>query len=244
MVELALGILEKLAESEGMSDTELEQALKAEHARVAGILETLTTQSFIVKDAVNLYWLGPQLLYLGSQASARSSLLRASGDILDNLMVSSRCTCALIVRDQLEVLRVAFRTSSIATSPQALPPFVASRGPLHTGGAAKLLLAYAPQDIIDRVIVGHLGEFIPSTLRTREGVLEHLEQTRRNGYYIAIGERHPEVFTICAPVLDGRGSAVAALGLMGLIGDLTPGRQDVLIESVIESAQELSNRLC
>jgi len=52
------------------------------------------------------------------------------------------------------------------------------------------------------------------------------------------------VFTICAPVLDGRGSAVAALGLMGLIGDLTPGRQDVLIESVIESAQELSNRLC
>jgi IclR family KDG regulon transcriptional repressor len=138
------------------------------------------------------------------------------------------------------VIRVAFRESSQLLR---LPAPFAARGSLHEGGGAKLLLAYSPDDIIDEVIAKHLDAFVPATLRTREAVLKLLENIRRDGYYLAIGELHPDVFTITAPVRDADGRVVAAIGVMGPTSRINPERTDRLIKCVVEGAEQISRRL-
>jgi DNA-binding IclR family transcriptional regulator len=242
-VAVTLALLNRLGETQGMSDAELAAAINADPADVRGILDLLATRGYVVRDEVNLYWLGPRITVLGAQASPQNALMYAARDILDDLLATGAHNVALIMRQGTEAFRLAYREGG--TNPQLLrlPPFVPSSGPLFTGGASKLLLAFAPQPVIDEVIEKHLHEFLPPTLRSRASVLQLLEQIRQDGYYIAVAEIHPEVFTINAPVRDARSELVASLGCMGVVQNLTPASRQEMIATICDAAQRLSRRL-
>jgi IclR family KDG regulon transcriptional repressor len=194
-------------------------------------------------DVLSLYWLGPQLLYLGGQASARNALIYASSEVMDNLLKDTREGVGLLVRNKLEAVMVAHRDFHDGRKLSRLPHLVPPRGPLHAGGASKVLLAYAPQEIIDEVIARYADSFLPASVRTREGILALLEGIRRDGFYVALGELHPDVFTINGPVRDPYGNVVASLGVMGLMTRLNPEYRQHLVESVLEGAQAISKLL-
>jgi DNA-binding IclR family transcriptional regulator len=242
-VDLTITLISTLASSQGASVSELALRVSKTPRRVLRILSTLNDRGFVSKDPLNLYWLGSLLISLGGRANAGNAgnaLIYASNEVMEDILHHTQESVGLTTRVNSEILLVAFRGTTI---PFSLPPLVASRGPLYIGGGAKLLLAYAPEEVIDQVIAQHLDEFVPSSIRTRDGVLQLLEKIRLDGFYISVGEIHPDVFTITAPVRDSQSRVVAAIGVMGLTSRLSPEHTENSIKSVLEGAKRISSRL-
>jgi DNA-binding IclR family transcriptional regulator len=237
-VDRGLSVLDAIAANPGVTAAHLAAALHANRSLIFRILYTLGERGFVVKDSRNLYWLGPQLLYLGLQASGDNVLINASNQVMDTLLARTRESVVLIVRDQLETVRVAYRDSSHLIR---VPVGFAAKGGLHQGGASKILLAYAPEEVIDQVIERHLGEFVPAKLRTRDQVLKFLSTVRSDGYYAAIGETHPDLFSVSAPVRDFQGRTIAALAVVGLTSRLTAQKKADFVKHVIEGAAQISS---
>src|SRR4029077_15436601 len=117
----------------------------------------------------------------------------------DGLHSETQESVFIVVRDGFEMLCVVERKS---TQPVRVAAGVGVRGGLHTGGASKVLLAYAPKETQERVIQRELRHFVPSTLRTRKGVRTVLQRIRQQGYYEAIDEVSRGVSSVSAPIKD------------------------------------------
>lgn len=239
-VDRALQLLNTLALLPGANASQLAEALGANRSLVFRLLSTLLDRGFVMKDDKNAYRLGPRLLYLGQQAENGTALIDAARPIMDALLEETHENVYLIVREGLEMLCLAVRIS-----PQAvrLSADVGTKGGLHTGGAAKVLLAFAPEDTIERVLEDHLHEFVPPTLRTRRQVLDVLGRIRTNGFYKAIGELNPETYTLNAPISDRQGRVVAVLSIAGPTSRLEPRQEDPLMGKIRGAAAEISARL-
>lgn len=239
-VDRALLLLDTLASIPGANASQLAEALGANRSLVFRLLSTLLDRGFVVKDDNNAYRLGPRLLYLGQQAENGTALTDAARPVMDALLRETQENVYLIVREGLEMLCLAVR---ISPQPVRLSAEVGTKGGLHTGGGAKVLLAYAPEETVERVLEDHLEEFIPSTLRTRRQVLDVLNRIRTDGYYKAIGELNPDTYTLNAPIRDRRGSVIAVLTMAGPTSRLAPEQVDPLMERIRRAAAKISARL-
>jgi IclR family acetate operon transcriptional repressor len=85
--------------------------------------------------------------------------------------------------------------------------------PLYAGGAARALLAFAPEEITEAVLSGELDSFTPNT-PTRAALERQLESTRRSLITTSRGELAPGYVAIAVPVF-ANGTAICALGLAG-----------------------------
>ncbi len=240
---VALAVLNKLGETQGMSDIELAASLGIDPGRVSAVLGSLASAGYIGRDEVDLYWLGPRVRVLGAHASTQNALLYASRDIVGNLVAAGATNAALYMRQGSEIYRIAYREGENNPPLLRLPPFAPASGPLYLGGASKVLLAHTAQGTLEEVISRHLNEFLPRTLRTREGVLSLLENIRRDDHYVAVAEIHPQVYTISAPVRNAGAEVIAAIDIMGLVSDLTPRTREQSIATVRDAARCLSQRL-
>jgi IclR family transcriptional regulator, KDG regulon repressor len=239
-VDIALAVLTAVASSEGASAQEIAVSVSVNRRLVSQALQRLDRRGLVVKDPLNLYWIGAQLRPGSGQPGRGSALIAAGGEVMDRLAKQLCGGIALAQRVDSELVLVAYRT---APDVSPVPSLAASRGPLYQGGGAKLMLAHAPSTIIDEVIEKHIEEFTPPALRTREAVLEVLEQIRSDGFYISIGELDPEIFTISVPIRDAKRRVVAAMALIGRPHRLTPEATPGLIAAIIDGAKQISKRL-
>ena len=239
-VDLALSVMSTLASSQGRSASELASQVGATFGLISGILQKLTDRSFVFKDPLGLYWLGPQLYYLGGHISERTALVHASVDTLEWIVADTHEGATVAMRENLEVVMATSRGSHELF---ALQPIANSRGPLGHGSAGKVMLAYAPQEIIDEVIDGHIDVFAPADVRTREDALGVLESIRRDGLYVALGESHPDVISIAAPVHNAHGRVVAALVVLCFREKCTDQHKNRLIEVTRIGAERISSHL-
>lgn len=239
-VDKTLVLLDTLAVMPGCTAAQLASALSANRSLVFRILSTLSDRGYVAKSDNNTYRLGPRLLYLGQQAEKGNALIDASKVVLDQLLEDTQENVYLIVRQGMEMVCLAAR---ISPQPVRLSADVGTKGGLHTGGAAKMLLAYSPPSIIESVLDHHLDEFVPDTLRDRQRILDVLEAIRGNGYYAAIGELNPDTYTINAAVFGESESVVAVLSIAGPTSRLDDEKKDVLLHRIQQAAQQISQRL-
>lgn len=239
-VDKALVLLDTLALMPGSTAAQLATALAANRSLVFRMLSTLLERGFVTKDSNNAYHLGPRLLYLGRQAEKGTALLDASREILDRLLEDTQENVYLIVRQGLEMLCLAAR---ISPQPVRLSADVGTKGGLHTGGAAKVLLAFSPPEVIEAVLDQHLDQFVPPSLRTREDVLKVLETIRQDGHYAAIAELNPTTYTLNAAIEDDEQSVVAVLSIAGPTSRLDTKTRNRLLSRLIEAARQISARL-
>lgn len=239
-VDIALSAMSTLATSQGMSASELASKIGATAELMSAILQKLVDRRFIFKDLLDLYWLGPQLHYLGGHLSERNALVQASTDTLEWIVAETHDNAAVLMREQLDAVLVMSRGSREVFS---LQPLAASRGPLQNGGGGKVLLAYAPQEIIDQVIDAYIHVFSPAHIRTREDAIKLLDAIRRDGFYVSNGESHPDLRVVGVPVHNAHGRVVAALLVMCFKDRFTDEHKNQLIEIARTGAKRISSRL-
>ncbi len=237
-----LDVLEVLADDrEALSLTTLAERLRAAQPVIFRILRTLEERGYVEQDGISRRWrLGFRAWELGCRAIRRTGLVDAARPALKWLtefteetsylaVVRGTDTVYLDVVEGLEPLRV-----------YAEPGF---RVPLYLTASGKAILAFRGPELVREVVRAGMKKLTPATI-TRVGALRaRLEEIRRTGLSINLGERRSDISAVAAPVFDRAGECVAALGISGPSQRFTGERLDRMSDSVRKAAQEVSAKL-
>ncbi|WP_144412259.1 IclR family transcriptional regulator [Corynebacterium uterequi] len=106
---------------------------------------------------------------------------------------------------------------------------VGSRLPLTHGSAAKVVLAFTEDDIVDDIL-------------TRAAfTAEDIEEVRRNDIAESVAEREPGLASLSAPVRDSTGAVVAVLSISGPADRLRPSPIGRWGNRLLDAAAHLSS---
>lgn len=108
---------------------------------------------------------------------------------------------------------------------------VGSRMPLTAGSAARVLLAFDPTNLAERML--------PDADFTRQD----LDDCRRLGWSESMGERDPALASVSAPVFDSNQRMIAVLSVSGPVERMTPSPYECWGAKVLGAAEEMSSRL-
>ena len=240
-VDRALTLLEVLAERPHVGVTELAERTGNTKSLVFRLLYTLERRGYVRKDpATRTYSLGHRPLSLADRARAHSRLIAAARPYLDELAAATDESVLLTVREGTWGVTVAVRRSP---QPLRLHAAIGLRRPLHAGGAPKVLLAFAPEEIQRSVLAGDLRRFTRHTITDPARLAERLAEIRRCPVVESQGELDEAACSVAAPVRDHGGEVVAALSVAGPASRLTEPVRKVYRFKVADAAERLSRDL-
>lgn len=221
---------------------EVSARLGLHKSRVFRILNTLKRRGFVEQSAKGgPYALGLKLVELGNAVGRGRSVLAAAAPLLSKLSQTLRGTVVLRVLDGVEQL-----TLDCVHSPEVLRTSfpVGARLPATYGSTGKVLLAFRPETETG-AILKH-GAVAAGTARAITGLQAYrreLERVRLAGYALNLEEAVAGVRSVSAPILDGGGSAVAAIGISFPASALPRTRIREVAQQLCEAAREVSARL-
>lgn len=177
------------------------------HRLLAGLLETgLADQD----PASGRFFLGMQVVAWATDGRRRFAIAERLRTVIDGLCRDTEDTVYLTIRDGDGALYIDRREG---THPlKALPVEIGARRPLGIGAAPLALLAFHEHAEIERVIAEY------REARLRHGVDDArlralIARSRERGYALHDGEILPGLIAIGVPVLNRRGTPVAAISV-------------------------------
>ena len=218
-VDRAFVLLEALAENADIGVTELAERTGNTKSLVFRLLYTLEARGYVQKDpATRTYALGYRALYLADHVRQQSRLIVAAQSYLDALVEETHENVVLVVRDDIHNVCIAMRESP---QPLRLSAQRGQRGPLHAGGGPKVLLAFAPDEVQQRVLQGELTGYTETSITDPKALAATLLEIRATEFNRSYGEMDPDAFSFAAPVRDHSGSVIAALSVAGPVRRIT-----------------------
>lgn len=245
-IDRAIKILKILASSKnGLSLNELTFKSSLPKTSVFRILTTLEASNLVERDSDGRkYSLGLKLFELGSAKLNRVDLYSVSFSYLERLAQESGETTCLGVLNESEVIYLAEveGPANIRANPIA-----GRRAPAHCTATGQILLAYLPEEEVDKIIQRKgLFPYTSKTITDREEFKKRLNLAKSQGIALAIGEHHDDVFCVAAPIRNNQGKVVASITIYGPImrthGSLE-NRIDKLVKSVKQVAYDISREL-
>lgn len=165
----------------------------------------------ILERHVDRYRPGRRLLFWGSPQALHHHLAHTAQPILDQLRNETGETTLLFVPqgDLREIVAMA--------PTHHLVVYAVRTGqllPLHAGSGGRALLAY-DAELTERVLSSELTSFSDSTITDAVKLHRNLDQVRREGVTVSLGERTAGVAGISAPVFGLDGEVCASIGVAG-----------------------------
>ena len=233
----ALRVLEAIADQPGARLPEVARASGITKTKVFRILKTLETSGYVIQEASQTFFLHQKAYLLGQQAKRQWDLARVARAELDALAEATKENVHLVVRDGLSSVVVDLRQSP---HPIRMYAEIGRRGPLHAGGTPKVLLAFAPPDVLASVLKEGLQPFTGETTTSSEALLESLERIRLEGYHVAVSDLDEGAFSIAAPIRNLKGEVIAAVSVAGPEMRLNEAIQARYIALVTQTAERIS----
>lgn len=233
----ALRVLEVIAEQPGARLPEVARASGITKTKVFRILKTLETNGYVIQEASQTFFLHQKAYLLGQQAKRQWDLARVARVELDALAEATKENVHLVVRDGLSSVVVDLRQSP---HPIRMYAEIGRRGPLHAGGTPKVLLAFAPKDVLGRVLEDGLPPFTGETTTAPEVLLASLERIRQDGYHVALSDLDEGAFSIAAPIRNLKAEVIAALSVAGPVMRLNQTLEAQYIALVTQAAERIS----
>jgi DNA-binding IclR family transcriptional regulator len=115
--------------------------------------------------------------------------------------------------------------------------------PPHQGAPGKLLLAFAPEELREKVLAQDLRSATTHARIRPEDLRAELDLVRERGYAASMEERVAGVAGIAAPVRDHAGGVVAALSVSIPAVRTDRHALEKLAPRMAEAAMELSHQL-
>ncbi|MDQ0379759.1 IclR family transcriptional regulator domain-containing protein [Amycolatopsis thermophila] len=186
---------------------ELAGATKLSRPAVRRILLTLQHLGY-VRGGNGRWSLTPRVLSIGQHYSASHGMIELAQPHLLRLAEQTGESASLAALDGNEVVYVARvpvrRIMSINVS-------IGTRVPAHSTSMGRVLLAWAPDDVVDEVIAAGLPRHTEHTITDPEEFRRHLRDVRSQGYSVVSEELEKGLLSAAAPVRDSSGAVVAAL---------------------------------
>lgn len=241
-VERALAILREFTpETPEWGVSELSRHFKLPKTIISRLLETMCDAGFLEQNPSNRHYrLGVASFTLAASYASSNNLIAIGNLVLQELVHKTRFTAQLGVLDGCESVALAVAESPMIVRVSVRP---GDRRPANAGATGKVLLADLDNAQVRSLFQREKMDSLTSkTITNLEALFAELEKIRRQGYSVNNGETTPGIMAMAAPVRDAEGCVVAGVSL-GWPSQLVPADQiPGLIQSVIESAQKISNR--
>jgi DNA-binding IclR family transcriptional regulator len=163
----------------------------------------------LVRRPSGEYVVARRLWQTGLLAPVETGLREVAAPFMNDLHAATRATVHLAVREGTEVLYLE-RLSGHASVP--VVSTVGSRLPLHATGVGKVLLAHAPEDVVEAALA-RLARVTPYTITQPGRMREQLEQIRHDGYATTVEEMTLGACSVAVPITAGD-RVVGALGIV------------------------------
>jgi IclR family pca regulon transcriptional regulator len=193
---------------------ELAAATGLSRPAVRRILLTLQRLGY-VKTAGGRWSLTPRVLSIGQHYSASHAMIEIAQPHLLELSVKTGESASLAVLDGHDAVYVARvpvrRIMSINVS-------IGTRIPAFASSMGRVLLAWAPDAVVEEVIAGGLPELTRHTVTDADAFRALLRQVRSDGWSIVAEELEIGLLSVSAPVRDRTGAVVATLASSTSVG--------------------------
>lgn len=175
------------------------------------LLGELVGGGFLERTPEGTYRIGIRLWRIAAQGSSATGLRELALPYMEDLYeVTHENVQLAVVRGgralYVERLRGA-RSVPIVTR-------VGGELPLHATGVGKVLLAYLPEEQVEKTIVEGLRQLTPHTITDPERLRAELAEIRRAGFAVTREEMTLGSCSVAAPVRDVEQRVVAALSLV------------------------------
>ncbi len=241
-VQKALTVLDVLEAGPvgGMPLSEIAATAKLPRPTAHRILAELEVRGHVKRTDAGRYALGPRLISLGHMASANSLLNQVSGPVLDRLVEECGETIHVGVLQGDVMLYVDRREPTTAVRLATLPSPLSS---LHTSACGKVLLAYADEALVERVLAEPLPTYTATTVSEPDRLRREFDAIRETGYAINNQERFTGVRAVGVPVRRRNGTVIAAISIAGPAHRITDDRVPELLDQLTRAANELTSLL-
>ncbi|MEC9342965.1 MAG: IclR family transcriptional regulator C-terminal domain-containing protein, partial [Pseudomonadota bacterium] len=115
--------------------------------------------------------------------------------------------------------------------------------PLNTGGAPKVLLAYQPQEEIERLLSGPLKPLSEKSITSKDELLERLAEVRERGWECAVDDVALGLTALAVPVLDADNMPICAISIAGLTPQFIKDGKPVHLERLQQTAEHIRRQL-
>ncbi len=241
-VEAALSILETLGTVHEMGVSDLAKRLDLGKSSVYRLLATLVRRGYVQKSLqTDRYQLTHRLFAVGSPAADRFGLREVATHVMQQLAAETGESVNLGVLDGTRVVNL-HKVESHHLLRMHLE--VGGGAPAHATALGKVLLAALEPPEVTRRLQGHrLERLTRRTIGDRRTLGEALARVLEQGFAIDDEECSLGLRCVAAPILDHRGSVVAALSISGPSPRLPDTVLSRMAESVRAAAREISQRL-
>ncbi|MDX2969467.1 IclR family transcriptional regulator [Kribbella solani] len=220
----------------------LSGARVADHLQVARstayrYLQSLTSMGFLEENDGGGFRLGPRVLDLARLARKGVGLSDLAQPVMRELarttgfpVLLTRRTGSAVVclerEDANQALRLSYERGEIL--------------PLNAGAAALVLLAWAPDQVIDEVLDAPLPRFTEATITDPKQLRSRLAEIRDHEYVSSRAELDRDVLGIAAPVRGLGGEVVAAISVAALSHRISDEELPAVGQLVTKAAEQLS----
>lgn len=239
-LDRGLELLQLLAERPSTVE-ELSRKLGCPRSTTYRALHTLRARNLVERDSrQSRYILGLGLLRLTRALFGRVPIREIAANTLRELAASLRETAVLTVRSGSFGVTV---DSIESADPVRVAPSPGERVPLHIGAPMKALLAFQPEDEIERYLRHPLERLTARNITDPKRLRQHLGQIRERGYAESWEEVYPGAVGVAVPVIGSGGHAVASLGIAGPVHRFSVERVAAVAQKLLPAGKELSRRV-
>jgi DNA-binding IclR family transcriptional regulator len=198
-----------LTDSGGRKLGEIAAGVELDKATTHRLLQSLVSVGFVKQDPESRHYsLGSAALHLAGAAREVHPFLQRCAPIVERLAAETNETVSLSERRGLENVTIHEVESQQVVR---YANKIGRASSLHVAAGALAVLAWSPEDIIERVLSQPLERYTSRTITGPDELRNLIATARRNGYTHSFGQRHEGVHSLAVPICSqGRTAAGAA----------------------------------
>jgi DNA-binding IclR family transcriptional regulator len=240
-VDRAVAILDLLAQEGWRTGAEVARGLHVHRSTALRLLGTLERHALVERDPHTAkYRLGRRLPQLASVVTGEVDLRVVARPICARLARTLGETVTLDVLDADEIVPIEQATGSTSV---VNINWLGRRTPIHCTASGKVILAFAPDAVRQRLLARPLEPRTPHTIVDRAELEAQLRAAREAGFARTFEELEVGLDAIAAPVYSAEGEVVGAIDVSGPAHRLHEGGRPELIALTREAAADLSRLL-
>jgi IclR family acetate operon transcriptional repressor len=241
VLDKALDVLERLADSKGLTVAQLSVATGLTKASVYRLVMTLAHRGYVVRRYDQQAWVaGPALLALSRRFLAGSSLVSVARPVLARLHeeLGETVNLAIVRRDTLQYVDMIESDHGLRMSAR-----LGATDSLHCTSLGKAYLAaLGPEEA--RAVLTRIDrpKRTPNTITTVGEMLEELRITRERGYGFDDEENEVGARCVGVAISSGDGRPVAGISLSAPAWRMPDDRLPLVALTLRQAAREIEER--
>jgi len=224
---------------------EVSTRLGIHKSTVSRLLSVLCHYNFLRQDAkTKKFMLGMSAAQLGVaiQRSLGDHLVAITQPFIDDLRNAVGEAIALEIWTGENTV-LAYRAESLRAH-RAFLLKVGNRVDVHISAGARVILAYLPPQIVERVLGGaEFRRYTPNTIADAEQLKAQLPEIRNRGWAHSIGERHNDSEIISVPIFNHEKKPVAAVSMFTTSERVAPLLESKALDQLKKTAVDISAKL-